>query len=52
MVTIVQPFAIFAMVFIKYYNHEKGMNLKYLIYAFYPVHMLVLAYLRNLLQRS
>lgn len=53
MVTIVQPFSIFSMVFIKYYNHEKGkMNLKYLIYAFYPLHMLALAYIRNIMQRS
>lgn len=51
MVTTVQPFAIFSMVFIKYYNHEKGMNLKYLFYAFYPVHMLALVYLRNILAK-
>ena len=34
---------------IKYYNGEKGLNLKYLFYAFYPLHLLMLVGIKYLI---
>lgn len=37
-----QFFAIFSLVLLYFYNHKKGkLNLKYLFYVFYPLHLLV-----------
>ncbi len=38
----IQGLAILAMPFILAYNGKKGMNLKYLFYGFYPVHLILL----------
>lgn len=37
-----QIFALLALIPIALYNGKRGVNLKYLFYAFYPMHMLVL----------
>ncbi|MBU3144309.1 TraX family protein [Clostridium sp. CF012] len=42
-----QALSILALVFIFSYNGEKGKNLKYLFYAFYPVHLLVIGLIKN-----
>lgn len=41
-----QALSILALVFIFSYNGKKGKNLKYLFYAFYPVHLLVIGLIK------
>jgi hypothetical protein len=41
-----QALSILALVFIFRYNHKKGKDLKYLFYAFYPVHLLVIGLIK------
>ena len=38
-----------AMIPVHFYNGKRGLNLKYPFYAFYPVHLLVLAMITNLM---
>jgi hypothetical protein len=38
-----EPIALLALVLIKFYNGKRGRNLKYLFYAFYPVHLFALS---------
>jgi hypothetical protein len=43
--TILSPYelpAIIDLLFIKFYNGRRGINLKYIFYAFYPVHLFIL----------
>ena len=40
--------AILSLIPMNMYNGKRGINLKYLFYAFYPAHLLVLVYLRGL----
>lgn len=35
-------FAIGALPFVKHYNGKRGLNIKYIFYAFYPAHLLIL----------
>lgn len=43
-----EPAAVLSLIPINMYNGKRGINLKYLFYAFYPLHLLVLVYLRGL----
>jgi hypothetical protein len=43
---VIQPLCLFSLVFLRFYNHERGLRLKYIFYAFYPVHLLLIAVLR------
>ncbi|MGM0419750.1 MAG: TraX family protein [Bacillota bacterium] len=40
----IQLFALISFVFIKYYNGEQGIKLKYFFYLFYPVHLFILGW--------
>lgn len=39
-----------SLVFLKQYNGEKGRGLKYLFYLFYPIHLAIIAIIRNYLR--
>lgn len=41
-----QPFGIAALAFIELYNGKKGFNCKYLMYMFYPVHLVCLFFIK------
>ncbi|MGH4119614.1 TraX family protein [Clostridium sp.] len=41
-----QALSLLALVFIFKYNNEKGKNLKYFFYAFYPLHLLILGLIK------
>ncbi len=43
-----QAFAGLAIVLIIFYNGKRGKNIKYLFYAFYPVHLIILGLIRYL----
>lgn len=42
-----EPFCFPAFLLLPLYNGKKGLNLKYLFYFFYPIHLLVLYFLRQ-----
>jgi len=42
-----QALSLLALIFIFTYNGNKGKNLKYFFYAFYPVHLLVIGLVKN-----
>lgn len=42
MFSTIQIFAVLALPIIYYYNGKKGKNIKYIFYAFYPVHLLLI----------
>lgn len=41
-----QSFMLLSLPFLYLYNGQKGKNLKYLFYVFYPLHMLILAFIK------
>jgi hypothetical protein len=43
----IQPLCLLSLILIKFYNGERGAKLKYLFYAFYPVHLIVLGFIRG-----
>jgi hypothetical protein len=45
---LIQPLCLFSLILIRYYNGERGLKLKYLFYAFYPVHLIVLILISQL----
>ncbi len=45
MMNITQMFAVLSIPFIMRYNGKKGVNLKYVFYMFYPVHLLILGFI-------
>ena len=38
----IEFFALFMLIPLRYYNGKRGISLKYVFYAFYPVHLFVL----------
>lgn len=40
--SVIEAFALINLIFVRKYNGERGLRLKYVFYLFYPVHMLVL----------
>ena len=45
-----EPPALFSLIPMNMYNGEKGKSLKYLFYFFYPVHLLALVLIKNILR--
>lgn len=43
-------FTVISMICIAYYNGKKGKNIKYIFYAFYPAHLLILFFVHSFLQ--
>lgn len=43
----IEPVALLALLLIKVYNGKRGLKLKYLFYAFYPVHLFILSFISN-----
>lgn len=44
--TTIQAYMLFALPFLYFYNGTKGKNIKYWFYAFYPLHMLIIALIK------
>lgn len=44
----VQCLSCLSLIFIYFYNNERGPRLKYFFYAYYPLHLLILAYIEKL----
>jgi len=44
----IQLFCLLSLVLIKLYDGRRGLKLKYLFYGFYPVHLLILAYIKQI----
>ena len=43
---LLQPVALFSLIIIFFYSHRIGPKMRYLFYAFYPLHLLVLYFIR------
>jgi hypothetical protein len=46
----IQPLCLFSLLLIKFYKGKRGLRLKYLFYAFYPVHLIVIGIIRDLIK--
>ena len=46
-----QPAGAASLLFIENYNGRRGLNLKYLMYAFYPVHLLIIGIAAEIMRR-
>lgn len=46
----IQPLCMLSLILIKLYNGERGLKLKYLFYGFYPVHLIALGFIYNILK--
>jgi hypothetical protein len=44
----IEPIALLSLIFLKLYNGKRGLKLKYLFYAFYPVHLFILSIIHSL----
>jgi hypothetical protein len=47
---VIQPLCLLSLILIRLYNGERGAKLKYLFYAFYPVHLIILGIIRDMLK--
>lgn len=45
---IIQPLCLFSLILIKQYNGKKGLNIKYIFYIFYPFHLIIIGFIKNL----
>jgi len=43
----IEPIALISLIFIKLYNGQRGLRLKYLFYVFYPAHLLIISIIHN-----
>jgi len=43
-----EPLACLSLIFIYLYNKKEGPKMKYLFYAFYPVHLIILFVIKSL----
>lgn len=46
---LLQLFSLFSLPFIFFYNKNKGVNIKYFFYFYYPLHLLLLGIIKNLI---
>lgn len=46
---ILQCFCLLALPIIYYYNGERGLRVKYLFYIFYPLHLLIIAFIQHII---
>jgi uncharacterized membrane protein len=44
----IEPIALLSLIFIKFYNGQRGFKLRYLFYSFYPAHLFILSLIDKL----
>lgn len=45
----IQLYSLFSLILLMFYNNKKGYDLRYLFYAFYPVHLLILSLIKYIM---